>query len=132
MPLLDVSDALDPVMLDCFSVQRRVQTINQNGRNVPGTKEYVYVYGVVGPTSPSDLDRTPDLQTMPKTISVVTKFSLQGPSPDYNPDLIVWAGDTYVVRNIEDWSRYGRGYIRAVAGSIDSQNLPPREGERDD
>ena len=63
---------------------------------------------------------------MGRNLSIVTAFALQGPSPNFLPDRVVWNGDTYVVKWIDPYKRYGAGgFVQAIIGSIDSQDTSP-------
>jgi hypothetical protein len=124
MPTLDVSEAFDPSFMDDFTVVRRIQTINQNGRVVITPTESA-VTGVVVAASPNDLQRLPELQYMNKTITIYTQYKLQGPAPGFQPDEILWHGSQYLVRAIDDYSGYGRGFIMAVCTSIDAVDPAP-------
>lgn len=125
MPLLDVSDVLlDPMFADKFTVTQRAQTIGTNGRVQVTSTVVNNVGGVICMAGPNDLQRLDDNQRMGRVISVVTKFRLRGPSKDgvieYQPDIITWDGDLYVVRLVDKYNRYGAGFLEALAGSIKS------------
>lgn len=120
MPDLDVSEILtDPDLASSFDVVRRVEGIDSHGRSVlvPTTTEGVL--GVVCAASGNDLDRLDDSQRMGRNFSVVTKFRLQGPSPNQQPDAVVYQGDTYVVKLVEPYNQYGAGFVQAIIGSMD-------------
>ncbi len=67
---------------------------------------------------------------MGRNLVIVTKFRLRGPAKDgstqYQPDLITWEGDSYVVKTIDPYPQYGAGFIQAIVGSMDSvdQTVP--------
>lgn len=123
MPQLDLREALlDPMMVDFFAVVRRQESITQKGRSST-VKRRFNTFGIVDAASPNDLDRLEDYQFQTKAISVVTQFKLRGVSQqskkNYQPDLIFWASDYFLVRTVEDYSRYGAGWIQAIATSTD-------------
>ena len=65
-----------------------------------------------------------------KTIRVTTTFMLRGPSKDvtmqnFQPDIVIWKGDSYVVRALDDFSQYGAGMVTAECSSIDYVDSPP-------
>jgi hypothetical protein len=124
MPTLDVSEAFDISFMDDFTVLRRVETINQRGRLVYGEQRFGAT-GVVVPTSPNDLQRLPDYQYMNKAISIYTQCQLQGPSPGYQPDEILWHGSQYIVRAVDDYAGYGRGFLMCICLSIDHVDPAP-------
>lgn len=132
MPQIDLSVVLtSPMLSDTFTVLRRPQTVQSNGRVLVGPVEPIpNIRGVVQAVTPDDLRREPDQQHMTKTISIACIFRLRGPSKDsqdqeYQPDQIVWHGNTYVVTNVGDYSGFGAGFTVSTAASIDSTDAPP-------
>lgn len=127
---LDVSDLLlDPDFTEVFKVLRQREVVGTNGRSTATVSALPGIVGVITMASPNDLLRVPDEQHSDKNISVVTKFRLRGPSPGYQPDKIVWQGDTYIVHNVEPYTQFGSGFVQAIAGSIDAIDQPPAEEE---
>lgn len=129
MPLLDVNDAFDPIMMDEFQVIRRVQTISNKGRVVVAETPMTAT-GVVTAASPDDLQRLPEAEYMNKAISIYTPFRLQGPAQDEAgvvtlPDQVLWHDSVFVVRAVDDFSGYGRGFVSAVAVSVGAVDPPP-------
>jgi hypothetical protein len=129
MPTLDVNDAFDPSFMDQITVSRITESVDQNGRvvRVPST---LTALAVVVPTSPNDLQRLPDEEYMNKAITIYSQFRLQGPVNDpvlgrTHPDEVIWHGSTFVVRALDDYSGYGRGFVMAIAVSIDAIDGPP-------
>lgn len=125
MPNLDVSDVLlDPDLADRFTVKRRPAGTNAHGR-VETTPEIIpRVLGVVTAASPTDLERLDDNQRMGRNLSVVTKFRLRGPATGYQPDIVLWYGNDYVVKDVQPYPQYGAGFIQAIVGSMDSMDNP--------
>lgn len=122
MPDLDVSEVLfDPDFADVFTVQRRAEAVNTSGRSQVTVTPFIDIVGVITSTDPSDLERRDDGQMMTRTINVVTAFRLRGPSPGFQPDQIVHDGVTYTVDKILPFTRFGRGFIEAVATSMNAQ-----------
>lgn len=128
MPTHDVSDAFDPSFFDQISVTRLTETIDQHGR-VIRTPQQLTALAVVVPTSPSDLARLPDEEYMNKAITIYSQFRLQGPvkvaGTRTHPDQVLWHGSTFVVRLLDDYSGYGRGFLMAIATSIEAIDGPP-------
>jgi hypothetical protein len=133
MPDLDVTDLLcDPDLTDRFTVLRRTQGNGPNGVNVVTVVGTHCVRGYVGPAGNNALERLPDFQFMSKTVEVKTTFKLRGPAESrgtsYAPDLVAWPitnGDTFVVADVQDWSRFGAGFVSAVCISQDHVDAPP-------
>lgn len=118
---IDVNDViLDADFADLFVVLRRLDHVTSKGRSDPSTRRYPNTPGVICAASKNDLDRLDDNQRMGRNLSVVTTFPLRGPAPGYQPDEIVWQGDTYVVKALDPYPQYGRGFVQAIVGSIDS------------
>ena len=115
------------LLMDQFQVIRRVEVVNLLGRveRPPTSQTFDRVPGTVGPTSPNDLERTPDLDLSKSTLSIVTMFRLQGPSPGLLPDHVMWHGDAYQVMSVNDYSAYGGGFVQAVLQMVDAQAEPP-------
>jgi hypothetical protein len=108
---------------------RRTQTVNDLGVASTTTVPTPSVPGVVYPSNENDLKRFPDLQIQSKAITVVCQFALRGESEvagtEFQPDVIVWSNDNYVVRALDDWSQYAAGFILAICTSIDLVDSPP-------
>jgi hypothetical protein len=124
MPTHDVSEAFDPSFLDTFTIIRRVQIISQFGRVRLVEKRFTGI-GVVVASSPNDLQRVPEMQYMNKSITIYTQWKLQGPAPGMQPDEIIWHGSQFLVRSLDDYSGYGRGFITVICLSIDSVDPAP-------
>ena len=118
MPFLDVSDlATDPDFADFFNVERRTQTVSSKGRPTISTTTILNQVGVITQARPSDLDRREDYETSTHTIAIVTRFALRMAATGYQPDRVVWNGMTYVVVTVKPYSRFGRGFYKAIAAA---------------
>lgn len=125
MPDLDVSDLLlDPDFCEQLSVQRRqITMVKGRSTTTPVTispAPYGVVFSITG-----GLIRAGDQQNMPATIVVHTPFRLRGASPGYEPDLVIWNGDNYAVTAIDNFSKYGAGFVAATCTSQDSIDNAP-------
>ena len=126
MPTLDVSDI--PVCVefgDRFDVLRRPETINAFGRSVT-SQVTATAYGTIYPTGDNSLVRQTDYELGRKTLTIVTPYRLRQAAPGYQPDLILYRGNEYVVSKIEDYSQYGAGLIVAEVSSILATDPPPQ------
>lgn len=126
MALLDVSlDTLfDPMFLDSFVVNRRQEIVGNNGRstlNVVQSNQQ----GVVASISPNDLVRRDDYQIGMRGITVVTAFQLQMVVQGYQPDVVTWRGDNYIVKHIDYYPQFGTGFYQAECMSIDKVDVVP-------
>lgn len=126
MPLLDVSEVLsDPEFTETITVIRRAIVMVKGRATVPAPVTYNDVVAVVN-SGVSNLDRASgDQQNMPNKISVHTQFFLQGPAPGFEPDYVVYRGDNYIVTSLDDYSKYGDGFVRADCASVASIDSPP-------
>lgn len=119
MPQLDLRDALlEPLTIDYFQVIRKAQNVTIEGR-ATAKSTYFNTFGVVDAASDNDLARLADMEYQGSGISIVTQFKLRGVSKqanqNYSPDIIQWASNYYTVVTVEDYSRYGAGWIQAIA-----------------
>lgn len=135
MPRISVNVAVNSsYLVDIFAVQRRLENVGANGRSALTLVTFNTVAGVVVPDGDNRLKRESDNQTQKQTISVITKFMLQGASLDgvpqnYQPDIVIWHGNSYIVDNIEPYSAYGPGFVDAECCVIDMEVMPPVAGE---
>lgn len=113
MPMLDVSDVLtDPDFGDVLEVKRTVQTVTEKGRS-DVSEQTISIIGVVTSDRGDILDRLPDMRRVAGTIIVHTQFKLIASDGDIDADTITWAGKDYTVTDVNDYSRYGAGFVCA-------------------
>ena len=131
MPGLDVSEVLtDPLFVEALTIKRQTQAVGSNGRALETPITITpRPYGVV--TSEAD-DRVvvgEDAILRPNMLRVTTKFRLQGPSPGRDADIITWNGDDYIVIDIDNFSKWGQGFMTALCQSMSAiDNHPQRPG----
>jgi len=126
MAQLDVAEVLiDPLLATQFPVLRRTQTMGSNGV-ASITTLALSAIGVVTDSTPDDLDRKDDQQTMGRSLTIVTRFALRGPAPGYQPDIVVWAGDRFVISKVDPYPQFGRGFVQAEATSMDFIDVQPQ------
>jgi len=139
MPDIDVSDLLfdSDIAGESFIVIRRQEIVGDNGVSVltatslplPGDAPIV---GSITPTGDNSLVRQEAYQTQANTILVITPFRLRGPSKDsggasFQPDVVVWNGNHFVVKTLNEWTSFGAGFVEAECSSIDLIELAPGE-----
>lgn len=132
MPTHDVSEAFDTTFLDDVTVVRQNSVVDQGGW-VQVTTRTFSIKAVVTAASPNDLQRVPEEEYMNKAISVAAiadqnkdgSAVLQGPTDVTLPDELIWHGSKFIVRSVDDYSNYGRGFIQVTAVSIQSVDPPP-------
>jgi hypothetical protein len=132
MPEIDVTEALIGVDIaaERFEVIRRQETVNTFGESTI-TNSYFRVLGSIQPLGEQGLLREEGQDAQAKSIKVICIFRLRGVSVDpmnkqYKPDIVVWNGNTYEVKNLEDYSSYGAGMIEAECTSINYIDNTPQ------
>jgi len=137
MPLLDLSEAFDPSFWDNVVVVRRTVVMDNNGRNTV-TETSITTRAVVTAAGPNDLQRLPEEEYFNKAIDIYSPFRFQGTSTDElgnvvtHPDHVYWHGSVFVVRSLDDYAGYGRGFTHVVAASINAVDPPPPQKGGDD
>lgn len=119
MPYVDVARVLVSPMVagQKFLVRRRVETVNEFGELV--TNETVLpAIGSVTPTGDNSLLREEAFQTQSESIRVVTRFRLRGASRDevgnkFQPDIVVFNNQNYLVRVVSEYNQFGVGMTEA-------------------
>ena len=109
MPFLDVSDILDDPIFrdDSLVLLRAMESVDADGiaQRAVGETEFS---GVVTSESGRNLQRTPDATRSLGGILVHTKTRLT------EGDEVRWNGLIYTVRTVDDYSRYGVGFVAAI------------------
>jgi hypothetical protein len=131
MPFLDVSSLLlDPDFAQRLTIERRTDQVGANGRTVQTPQ--IITPKPIGVVLPVDtaiggnaLERNPDEQHRGAALEIITKFRLQGPAPGFQPDVLVYEGNRYIITIVNTLSKYGAGFIRAECSSMDSVDNPP-------
>ncbi|HET6804880.1 MAG TPA: hypothetical protein VFH59_05485 [Frateuria sp.] len=119
MPLLDVSEVLlDPDFADSLVCTRQSQTVGNDGMAVNTTTDTDFV-GVVTAASGNNLVRTPEGAYTKGDICIITTYRLRASATgDGMADVVTWNGTRYTVTQVNDYSRYGSGFVWAVADII--------------
>lgn len=136
MPLLDVSEILlDPDFYSVFKVIRRLEVVSSAGR-AQFTPYSWQAIGNVQTVGDNSLVREEAYSMQQKTIKVYTKFRLRGVSVQINgktwqPDLVFWRGEYFLVKTVEDFSEYGAGFVESECTSFVYVGPPPQPGPSD-
>lgn len=134
MPMLNMTAALtNPYTLDVFDVVRRAEAVSAQGLSVITPITFSSVRGVVTPAGDNALQRKLDEQEQGKGVEVTTMFGLRGSAKDgiqqsWQPDLIVWRGNQFVVMDVKDYGAYALGFVQAECEMLDFVALPPTMG----
>jgi hypothetical protein len=126
-PLLDVTEVItDPNFADDFQVIRRVQDVDDHGEPFVRVITTYNSIGVCTPSGDQSLVRADAYEAQSNALQVITKFRLRGAAVDngtgFLPDLVVWQKGSYVVKSVDDYSRFGAGFV--VAGCILQDYIP--------
>lgn len=118
MSRLDMSDVLsDPDFTDKISVTRTLVTVDNNGvRQI--SREFIGgVTAIITMNDNLDLLRLPESERLQGSITIHTIFRLTDGKSDQgaDADLVQYQGRTYTVTSVGDWSRYGAGFVSAIA-----------------
>lgn len=131
MPDIDVTDVLISLGVadQEFSVVRRVETVNTYGESVQTDTVLGPYAGAVQPLGDRSLFREETFSTGKNGISVWSPVTLYNAAraadgTTYQPDLVLWKGDYYLVRGVDDWTQFGQGYVRADCVGYDYVQTP--------
>lgn len=117
---IDVSDILiDSDVITGFSVIRRKEKVNDHGRLVVESYIIPNLVGVITFSDPNSADNGPDYRINPRTISVISNYPLLGSIKGYQPDVIVWEDNHYVITEILPYRNYGIGFYESICTSIE-------------
>lgn len=116
---------LDPLLAERVNVTRRAESVDGNGRSQVTPTTTPNVVGVVTMYEDIELMRQefPEMQFATRVISFISKFRTQAAVIGFQPDLITWRGDQYVVRKVSPYPQFGAGFYEAVASSIDRMDV---------
>ncbi|MCA7959503.1 hypothetical protein LGM14_18555 [Burkholderia multivorans] len=115
MAFLDVSDVLlDPDFMDTGLIcNRMTQTVDDHGRAQNSVASTPFS-AVVTSDKGDILHRNADGSRIIGSITLHTMFRLLDGSVGQDADEVVWAGRTYTVVNVNDYSHFGRGFVCAT------------------
>lgn len=127
MPDLDINELFeDDDLGDCFDVKRRTERIDEgSGLAVREEELFKGVFGTVVSIEPTKNNRTPDSQMTDKVIEVCTPFRLRAASEGVQPDIIVWNGSEFTITTFKDHTRWGDGWVKVTAQSMNASDAPP-------
>lgn len=125
MPMLDVSFVTaDPMLADTFAVRRQEQVITDKGRVETTDTLFENLTGVVTQQDPAELMKRDDGQFVPRSIFVASRFAFRNVVEGFQPDIIIWNGTEYWVRQVYSYSRFGTGMYEVVASSQTAVDQP--------
>lgn len=116
MPSLDVSEVLDdPLFQDVFDWTVTTITQGTNGRPVKTPVTYPGTVGVVQMDRGRNRDLIAEGAALVGSIEIHSRSRLSAGNATKLADTIVWDGNPYIVTHVDNYSRYGSGYICAYA-----------------
>lgn len=110
---MDISFLLDdPAFCVAFTVLRRTESVNDNGR-AERAEERLPMTGNVQPAGPRELERLPEGERDRETLVIYTRAPLRvgDEGTGTAADIVVYGGARYTVSAVEPWP----GYTRALA-----------------
>ncbi len=128
---VNLDSLFDPMVLEPFTIQRRTESFGLNGRVVIANSS-IPARGVIVAASPDELDRLESYQITGRAIKITASIPLQGEVQGFQPDVIIWRGTNYIVKTIDYFVQYGKGFYEALATSMDKNDvafasvLPPQ------
>jgi galactose-6-phosphate isomerase len=124
MPTIDMSEVLlSPEFMDTVTIYRRTQQVSDFGEMTTVNKPFYNVGVVVTTTPPNALLRGEDEQNEPNTFTIISTFRLQGPTTNTQPDLVLYLGNQFIIDSVEEYTRYGSGFVEARMSSIDYSDM---------
>ena len=127
MPTLDFSDVIaSPEFTSLFNVRRRSDSVDPaTGRSVPSTAAmFTGISGVVVYGGGEKNSRREDAQSTDRQLTIVTKFRLRAASASVQPDVVIYDGVEFTVIAVEHWHRFGSGFVKATAESMNAFDIP--------
>lgn len=122
MPDIDVSELLvDPDFVDNFQISRTQSAVGNDGRAHQSAAVVFDVEGVVVPKG-TKLVQIEEGQRLESVIEVYVAFQLTAGQDTVSPDIIKWGMRSFRVVAVEDWSRYGEGFVKATCFELSFGN----------
>jgi len=120
---LDVSDVLDdPDFSDPIIITRKTQEVANSGFEFNPATTKLNIYGVVTVGSMLPMQRAADSELAKKVITVHTRTTLYAVQAGFEPDIVTWNGNNYVVKKPNNWSHFGQGFTANECEMIDTQD----------
>lgn len=127
MPLLNPGRVIASPMIgqSRFAVRRRIEVINEHGRNAEQNTTIPGVYGICDVDGDNHSDRGEDQTSSRKSIAIFTKFALRGESKDYKQDIVIYRGNEFLIETVDDFLDFGEGWIEAHGATQAMLAKPP-------
>ena len=114
MALLDVTDLLtDPDFSSTFDILRSTETVDQHGI-ASRVEQTISLSGVIEAGSGQTIVMLDDGTRISDSLTLWCEFPLWASFENRPADIVLWKGQRYVVKSVEDWTNFGRGYVKAT------------------
>lgn len=129
MPLLDVTEVLlDPDFMDTSLICRRnTQTIDNDGFTHNDSVTLPFA-GVVTVDRSLEARRMEAGQNIAGAILIVTQFRLTQGQPGVDADVVTYNGRDYRVTFVDQYVRYGAGFVQAHCELLPFDGGVPDDG----
>lgn len=107
--LLDPDFTSEPVALIT-----RASAVNEWGEHVVDESAPQPIVAAVQPASSEDLQKLPEGARLADAIDVWYRGVLAVERPDGYADIILWRGQRFIVKSVDDWMMNGTGYCKAI------------------
>ena len=114
MALLDVSEVIeDPLFTSPCTLIKTTESTDENGEAVWADGETAEIAAVVT-SDQKTIDRLPD--ALQRTGTIIVRFMADKAPEGFGAanDAVLWRGKRFVVKDIADYSQFGRGFLRLV------------------
>lgn len=109
----DMSDVVESMFTDFYTVTRRSPSAYVAGRLQPATTSTLTISACVQPIAGIDLQRLPEGMRIDGALSLWTTTPLFTKGAAQDPDQMVVEGETFEVATVEPWGVVGN-YYKAV------------------
>ncbi len=114
MANVDVTNLLtDPDFVDKIEVITRTTAVSGLGENKL-TESTLCTVGSVQPATGKALNRLPEALRLENMSSFWFKGEIVATAPGLYPSILVFKGRRFQVKNVFDWSNFGRGYTEGL------------------
>ena len=119
MPMLDPGLIVlsSPLLVSRYTVRRRAVTVNDSGRGKVTTEDIPNIVAVINAQGANGQRRNADSAIGLTTYSVIAKFALRKQAEGILPDIVLYAGMELLVVDVQDYTRYGTGWVQATCTS---------------
>ena len=124
---LDVTELLvDPDFVEMVTVTRRDEVVSAvTGRGTLVSTVFPNIVAFLITTDDDANVRKDDAQSTSRVINVVTEFRLRAAGAGIQPDVITYDGANYTVKALKPHTRWGAGFLKATAESMNAYDAPP-------